>query len=69
MPAQKGILKRFRDWIKRQLIEDVPTGIAFCEFDCRKGQCRSGEWDTCIRRLNTGAGQYTQNAERSRKER
>ena len=38
-------------WLKQQIVQDVPDKIALCEFDCGKGQCRLGEWETCERRL------------------
>jgi hypothetical protein len=37
--------------LKAQLVQDVPRGDALCEFDCRKRQCKMGEWQTCERRL------------------
>lgn len=30
-------------WIKNQLIQDVPEDTAFCEFDCRNKECLSGK--------------------------
>ncbi len=69
MPDQKSILKRCTDWVKRQLIDRVPAEVALCEFDCRKGQCVSEEWETCTRRLNKGTGQYPLIEERSSNER
>jgi hypothetical protein len=39
------------------MVGDVPDEIALCEFDCPKGQCRQGEWDTCARRIRRAAGE------------
>jgi len=44
-------------WLRRQIVEDVPEADAICEFDCRKLQCRAGEWETCERRLQYAAGE------------
>ena len=46
-------VSRMHRWITDQIIEDIPCEIAVCEFDCRKTQCSSAEWETCERR--TGA--------------
>ena len=46
-----GYFCRLLNWFKNALIPDVPEDIAVCEFDCRKPQCRHGEWETCERRL------------------
>lgn len=35
----------------RSLVREVPEDIARCEFECRKPQCRHGEWESCERRL------------------
>jgi hypothetical protein len=42
---------RLRRWIKRRLIQDVPEDIAACEFECRRMECRQGDWQTCEKRL------------------
>ena len=34
-------------WVSDQIIQDVPSQIAMCEFDCRKTQCTSVEWEAC----------------------
>jgi hypothetical protein len=44
-------------WVKDQIVQDVPKDSALCEFDCRKEQCTIGEWETCERRLDKGAGE------------
>ena len=48
---------QLRSWVADQIIQDVPSQIAPCEFDCRKTQCKSQEWDTCSYRLRAMAGQ------------
>ncbi len=53
MPANKlrGIVSQASNWIKSQIVQEVPDDIALCEFDCSKEQCCMGEWETCERRL------------------
>jgi hypothetical protein len=55
MAAQKeemvSYFRRLRQWITTRLIQDVPEDTAVCEFDCRKLECRQGEWKICERRL------------------
>lgn len=41
---------RLRYWIVDQIIQDVPSDIEVCEFDCSKGQCTLGEWRACKNR-------------------
>jgi len=50
-------VQRIWQWIKNQIVQDVPKDIALCEFDCRKEQCREDEWATCERRLSAAAGE------------
>jgi len=45
------------DWLRRQVVDDVPAADALCEFDCRKPECSVGEWKTCERRLEGAAGE------------
>jgi hypothetical protein len=45
------ILKKWRIWLKGQLIRDVPPEDAFCEFECKESECQLGHWKTCKRRL------------------
>ena len=49
-------LRRLQRWIKTRLIQDVPKDIAACEFECRRTECRQGEWETCERRLRAMRG-------------
>jgi len=44
-------------WLRNQIVQDVPEDSALCEFDCRKGQCTTEEWEGCDRRLNKAAGE------------
>jgi hypothetical protein len=41
------IHRRVRHRVIDKIIQDVPDGIAACEFDCRKRQCTLGEWAAC----------------------
>jgi hypothetical protein len=45
------------EWLRRQVVDDVPPADALCEFDCRKPQCSVDEWETCDRRLQNAAGE------------
>jgi len=45
------------NWVRRQIIEEVPESDSVCEFDCRKTQCTKGEWDRCARRSQRTAGE------------
>jgi len=45
-----GYLSRFLQWLKLQIVSEVPAEDAVCEFDCRKQQCSYGEWAACTRR-------------------
>lgn len=50
---RKQLLQRLKD----QIVQEVPEADALCEFDCRKQQCKEGEWATCERRLHKAAGE------------
>ena len=54
---QAGSMRGFFQWIRSQIIGDVPEDISLCEFDCRKGQCTQGDWEACGRRLNRAQGE------------
>ncbi len=58
----KQVVHKAKRWLKQQIAEEVPEDVALCEFDCRKGQCRLGEWESCKRRL-----EYLQDLRRWRK--
>ncbi len=51
------LFRRFRRWVRNQLVQDVPNGIALCEFDCRKQQCTMKQWAACERRFSGAAGE------------
>jgi hypothetical protein len=42
----------FLKWLSK-LITEVPEEISACEFDCRKSECRMGDWSQCARRRET----------------
>ena len=44
------LFRSVKRWLHDQLVGEVPDDLALCEFDCRKRQCRQGEWETCERR-------------------
>lgn len=40
------------------IAQNVPEQDALCAFDCHKGHCTLGEWETCDRRLRKAAGEF-----------
>ena len=44
-------------WIKNQIVQEVPEDIALCEFACYKQQCTEKEWQACPRRIARAAGE------------
>jgi len=62
-PIMSFGIASLRRWAKNLLIQDVPSDIALCEFDCRKDQCRDDEWETCDRRLTRAAGELSPSVE------
>jgi hypothetical protein len=51
------LVQRIWDWVVGQFVREIPEEDAVCEFDCRKPQCREGEWASCLRRLQRAAGE------------
>jgi hypothetical protein len=58
MSNSRRSLHRFWNWIKEQIIQDVPEHLAVCEFecrcvhDCRRNQCTlREEWQVRERQL------------------
>jgi len=49
--------KKFWQWMKNQIAQDVPASDGLCEYDCRKPQCTEEEWATCERRIRRAAGE------------
>ena len=49
--AAKATL-RLRCSVTDQIMQDVPSDIEVCEFDCRRSQCTLQEWETCGHRLH-----------------
>ena len=49
--------KKFWQWIRNQIAQDVPVSDGLCEYDCRKQQCTDEEWATCERRIGRAAGE------------
>jgi hypothetical protein len=45
----------FLRWLAK-LIPEVPEEISACEFDCRKRECRMGDWSKCVRRQQAVSG-------------
>jgi len=49
--------KKFWQWMKNQIAQDVPASDGLCEYDCRKQECTEEEWATCERRIQRAAGE------------
>ena len=49
--------KKFRQWMKNQIVQDVRASDGLCEYDCRKQQCTEKKWATCERRIGRAAGE------------
>ena len=69
MNTQSSKVITFLGWFwsrsKSDLIQDVPSNIASCEFDCHVLDCNQEHWDTCERRLSMeGASVVTNPATR-----
>ena len=45
------IVRKWRVWLKDQIIGDVSLEDDFCEFECKKSECKLGHWEHCERRL------------------
>lgn len=58
LPVRTSVL-RVRNWIREQVVQEVPEEIALCAFDCRKGDCTHSEWEACARRRSHAAGATT----------
>jgi len=44
--------RKWRKWLKSQIIADVLPEDVFCEFECDKTQCQLGHWAECKNRLS-----------------
>ncbi len=51
----KNITGRFRGWVQRQLISDVPGDLAACEFECKRPECVEEKFAGCERRRRAEA--------------
>jgi hypothetical protein len=49
--------KKFWQWMKDQIVRDVPASDELCEYDCRKQLCTEEEWATCERRIQRAIGE------------
>ena len=47
------IFSRIWGFVKGHVVQPVPDDDGPCEFNCRKGQCTLGEWETCEIRLQS----------------
>ncbi len=47
--ATASWMRRFKDWVVRHIVQDVPEDLAACEF-CRETHCTEDMRNTCERR-------------------
>ena len=38
-------------WVGSRFGAEVPAHLSYCEFDCRKTDCTTGDWVTCERHI------------------
>lgn len=48
---RQGLLARIGLWLKRQIVTEVPSGIARCEFECRLAKCSPERIRDCKNRI------------------
>jgi hypothetical protein len=41
----------WQHWLRRHIVAEVPLEIAYCEFGCRKQECKFEQWSNCRNRL------------------
>ncbi|MBZ0248028.1 MAG: hypothetical protein K8F93_00070 [Burkholderiales bacterium] len=46
-----GFMSRIRLWLRGEIVDQVPSDIAACEFHCRVDECLHDKWETCENRL------------------
>lgn len=51
----KNVFRRLGDWVGGRLVDDVPSDIAACEFDCSKERCEGQDLIGCERRQRAAA--------------
>ena len=47
-----GVLGKLKLWVARNIVADVPTEIARCEFECRVAHCPPDKIQACQRRID-----------------
>ena len=50
MKTPRVMLVRLWKRVRSRLVTEVPDDCRYCEFECRKLQCRQGDWETCATR-------------------
>ena len=48
----RGILGRLKLWVARNIVAEVPSDIARCEFECRVADCPPEKILACQRRID-----------------
>ena len=47
MKTPRGLFGRLWRRVRSCLVAQVPVDSWYCEFECRKLQCRQGDWEAC----------------------
>lgn len=46
----KRLISRLRGWVGPELVSDVPSDLAACEFECKRPECSDEKFIGCERR-------------------
>lgn len=46
----KRLISHLRGWIGTELVSDVPSDLAACEFECKRPECSEEKFGGCERR-------------------
>jgi hypothetical protein len=47
MAKSPNLLDRTKNWLKNQVIQEIPPNLSPCEFDCHQPYCTYGNAATC----------------------
>ncbi len=50
MKTPRGLFGRLGRRVRSWLVAEVPVDCWYCEFECRKLQCRQEDWEACALR-------------------
>jgi hypothetical protein len=46
VPSRTAFVKLWQ-WIKNEIVQDVPAELAVCEFECQRTHCTVSHWRAC----------------------